>query len=166
MDRLWSIIEKERIAVKYRNLKQEQESLLGLYFYCEMAGPIIILDNSLKDFQRIHKCVLAEEIGHFYTSPRSNYLVAYTSYASQLAMSQDERKAHQWATDFLIPDIELFKAVEDGFRSCYELAERFEVTEWFVHRKMGFLKMCFRRTGLKVRGRELFKVETIPCLYL
>jgi len=77
--------------------------------------------------------------------------------------SQDERKAMQWATDYLIPDVELMKALKVGCRSCFELAEYFDVTEWFMYRKLGLLKMCFRRTGLKVKGRDLFEADMMPC---
>jgi len=162
MEKLWEIIEKENIKVKYRHLSHERETLYGLYLLDD-SGPIIILDHSLKTSRRLSRCVLAEEIGHYYTAPRTNFLTAYTSYSTQLTMSKDERKAMMWATDFLIPDRELCKALKSGLRSCYELAEHFDVTEWFMYRKMGFLKMCFRRTGLKVKGRDLFQVEMQLC---
>ena len=166
MDGLWLITEKENIRCEYRNLLAEQEHLYGLYIFHPVLGPVIILDESLKNHRRLHKCVLAEEIGHYNTAPRSNYLIAYGSYNNKIIMSQDERKALQWATDFLIPDVDLTKAVHSGCRSCFELAEYFDVTEWLVYRKLGFLKMCFRRTGLKVRGKDLFDIQTAPCLYL
>jgi hypothetical protein len=35
-----------------------------------------------------------------------------------------------------------------------------------VYRKLGFLKVCFRRQGLKVKGRELFNVAMVPYQYL
>lgn len=163
MERLFRIVERENIHLRYEDFSMFPEEVHGLYMYDQEIGPAIILGNHLRHSRRLHKCVLAEEIGHFYTAPRTNLLMAYTSANLKAMMSQDERKAIQWATDFLVPDVELVKALEAGCRSCYELAEYFDVTEWFMYRKMGLLKMCFRRTGLKVRGRDLFEVAMQPC---
>lgn len=163
MDRLWQITEKENIRVIYKNLLGVPEKPNGLYVYDPRTGPMIILGNHLVHDRRLHKCVFAEEIGHFYTAPRTNLLMTYTSANLSAMMDQDERKAMQWATDFLIPDVELSEALKVGYRSCYELAEYFDVTEWFMYRKLGLMKMCFRRTGLKVKGRDMFDIEMKPC---
>jgi len=163
MERLWNIVDRENINVRYEDLSHAPEKIHGLYLYVQRLGPIIILDKYIHHSYRLHKCVLAEEIGHFYTAPRTNILTVHTSANLQTMESQDERKAGQWATDFLIPDRELIKALESGCRSCFELAEYFDVTEWFMYRKLGFLKMCFRRTGLKVKGRHLFEIGMQPC---
>lgn len=166
MDNLLKIIEKENIKIRYEDLSHIPERTHGLYIYDNRTGPFIILDNYLKHNRRLHKCVLAEEIGHFITAPRTNLVTAYTSANLKIIQSQDERKAIQWATDFLIPDSKLTTALEAGNRSCFELAEYFDVTEWFMYRKLGLLKMCFRRTGLKVRGKDLFEVAMQPCNYI
>ncbi len=163
MDRLWTIVEREKIRIRYEDLSGIPEKPLGLYIYSNIIGPVITLDIGLDHLRRLKKCVLAEEIGHFHTAPRTNMLRAYTSANQRIMQSQDERKAMQWATDFLIPDTELTKALKAGCRSCFELAEYFDVTEWFMYRKLGLLKMCFRRTGLKVRGKDLFETEMLPC---
>lgn len=163
MERLWNIVDRENIDVQYKDLSHLPENINGLYLYYQRLGPLIILDKQLLHFRRLHKCVLAEEIGHFYTNPRTNMLLSYTSINLQIKESQDERKAIQWGTDFLIPDSELVKALAEGYRSCFELAEYFEVTESFMYRKLGLLKSCFRRTGLKVKGRDLFEIAMQPC---
>lgn len=163
IERLWDIVDREKIKVKYVNLTRTPEGIHGFYLYDYRLGPLIVLDKNIDQLPRLHKCVLAEEIGHFYTASRTNLLAVHTSANLQIIEAQDERKAAQWATDFLIPDSEFIKALEDGCRSCFELAEYFDVTEWFMYRKLGFLKMCFRRTGLKVKGRDLFDIAMQPC---
>lgn len=120
MLKLWEIIEKEKIKIRYRDLLCERDTLYGLYLLAK-SGPIIILDNTLSSFRRLCRCVLAEEIGHFYTAPRTNYLI-FTSCSScneKIEISKDERKALMWACDFSIPDAELCKAIKGGLRSCY-----------------------------------------------
>ena len=76
LTKLWTIIEEEKIKVVYADLLSARETLLGVYFM-DKTGPVIILDNTLRSCRRLCKCVLAEEIGHFYTAPRSNFLVAW-----------------------------------------------------------------------------------------
>jgi len=163
MKKLWDVVRRENIEVRYKDFSRLPENIHGLYIYDNRLGPLIVLDKSLHHSHRLHRCVLAEEIGHFYTAARTNLLAVHTSANLQTMEAQDERKAAQWATDFLIPDSALAKALESGYRSCFELAEYFDVTEWFMYRKLGLLKMCFRRTGLKVKGRDLFDIAIQPC---
>lgn len=159
LKRLWDIISKENIKVRYKDFSQLPENIHGLYLYDRRIGPLIVLDKQLLHTHRLHKCVLAEEIGHFYTAARTNLLSVHTSANLQTMEAQDERKAAQWATNFLIPDCELVRALEVGYLSCFELAEHFDVTEWFMYRKLEQLS----RTGLKVKGRDLFDIGVRPC---
>lgn len=150
MDKFYNIIEKEHISLKYRDLRKERESLYGLYVCDEIAGPVIILDQSLRYSTRMQRSVVAEEVGHYYTAPRTNYLTVYTSYSTELTMSQDEQKALKWATDFLIPDDQLITAIKADNNSCFELAEYFNVTEWFIHRKLEFLRQTLNKMSLNI----------------
>jgi len=155
LKKLWDIVIKENIKVRYKDFSQLPENIHGLYLYDPRIGPLIVLDKQLLHAFRLHKCVLAEEIGHFYTAARTNLLSVHTSANLQTMEAQDERKAAQWATDFLIPDCELVRALEAGYLSCFELAEHFDVTEWFIYRKLEQLS----RTGLKIKGRDLFDID-------
>jgi Zn-dependent peptidase ImmA (M78 family) len=157
MERLWEIIDKENILVQYRNISSTPEEIYGLYLNDPRLGPLIVLDNELNHYPRFHNCVLAEEIGHYFTATRTNLLYVHTSPNLQIMESQDEKKAAKWATDFLIPDCEFLKALEYGCRSCYELADYFEVTEWFMNLKINFLKMRLCRSGLNIYSRILQK---------
>jgi hypothetical protein len=68
--------------------------------------------------------------------------------------------AMRWATDYVIPDHKLIYAVDNlKLRSCWELAEYFEVTQPFMWRKLGFLRNCFRATGIKVKNRDIFTIQ-------
>jgi len=163
MEKLWDIVEKEAITVHYDDFSNTPEGIHGLYLYHKRIGPLIVLGEHLHHSRRLHKCVLAEEIGHHYTAPRTSLLTAHASANLKAMESQDERKAMEWATSFLIPDRELAKAVGLGYRSCFELAEYFDVSEWFVYRKLNLLRMCFRRAGLKVKCQDVFDIKMQPC---
>ena len=156
LEKLWDIVNRENIEVRYKDFSQLPENIHGLYIYDHRLGPLIILDKQLYHSHRLHRCVLAEEIGHFYTAVRTNLLSVHTSANLQTMESQDERKAAQWATNFLIPDSALIKALEAGYRSCFELSEYFDVTEWFMYRKLDIFKSYLRRAGLDIKGQNLF----------
>jgi len=144
VDRLFKIVEQENIVLKYSNIYTSKRKINGLYLK-DYSGPIIILDKRLEKNNRLHKCVLAEELGHHFTVPRTNIVKIYASYNVYnknnefIKMAQDERKALRWATDFIINDVDFCRAVKEGYSSIHELADYFEVTEWFVYQKIQFL---------------------------
>ena len=75
--------------------------------------------------QRKKACVLAEELGHFFTSSGS------ILDDSPLARKQ-ERKARMWAYDVQIGLSGLIEACEAGCRSVFEVAEYLDVPENFL----------------------------------
>lgn len=148
MEKLFSVINAEQIYFSYAKLLSNTRSTLyGVYFYVHGSGPAILCDSSLEkpENRRLHNCVLAEEIGHYFTAPQSNIFKMYGScnldYLHQLQRSRDEIKALKWAVNYLIPDEQFNKAILDGCQSVHELAEFFDVTEWFVYRKLGAIKI-------------------------
>jgi len=162
--RLWNIVEQEDIEVFYRNIKTTSEKLNGLYFYNLDFGPVILLDKNLLHQRRKHNEVLAEEVGHHFAGVGTNVLFASMDYTAQIRRNSDENRAMLWATNFLIPDNELMHAVHvDKLRSCYELADYFDVTQGFFMQKLILLKQCFRRTGLKVKGRDILGLDLSSC---
>lgn len=70
---------------------------------------------------------LGHENGHCSTG------AVYTIDAPILTREKCEYKANKSATYKLVPINELIDAVENGARTVWELAERFEVTEDFMH---------------------------------
>jgi Zn-dependent peptidase ImmA (M78 family) len=157
---LWRLVEAEGITVKYEALSHVPEKIYGLYLWSKALGPLIILDSSLLHRRRLHKCVLAEEVGHHFTTARSNLLVAHTSYRLEVEMGRDERRALQWATEFLVPNEDLFRAIRKGYRSISELAEYFDVTEWFLHRKLELMPWGWQQPSFRQENRELWRRKT------
>lgn len=161
--KLWDIIKQEKIRVIYEEgLSHTPEKVHGIYMYDHEYGSIIILDKILHSFPRLHRCVLAEEIGHYFTTIDTNLLIAYTSYANQIKLTRAERKAMQFATNLLIPNQELTDALDKGYRNYYELAEYFDVTEDFIRHKLDFLKTCFCQTCLNLSDQNLSMTKTQP----
>ena len=88
------------------------------------------------------------------------------SYQDRITVARDETQAMRWATDYLIPDAELIYAVSEfNLRSCWELADYFEVTHPFMWKKLGFLQTCFRHSSIKIRSRDRFTANPAPCIF-
>ncbi len=175
MERCYSIIEQEQILLEYTDLSSKTRSnLYGLYL-SDGYGCVILLDKLLDkpENRRLHRCVLSEELGHHFTAPRNDLPRVFGSCSlgvtrvlpddalSKVQIAQDERKALEWATNFLMPNNEFNKAVAAGCRTVYDLAEWFDVTEWFVYRKLGIIKARYREIAIKFRARDYFKVRLL-----
>jgi Zn-dependent peptidase ImmA (M78 family) len=104
------------IQVKEKPLKY---GLKGLY-----KNGKIIIDKELSHTEKA--CILAEELGHHYTS------VGNIIDQSNLNNRRQERKAREWAHQRLIPLTALIKALNSGARNYHELAEFLGVTEEFL----------------------------------
>ena len=82
-------------------------------------------------------CVLAEELGHYFTS-HGNILDQST-----IPNRKQERRARGWAYDYLMPLNEFAEAYEAGIVSRYDLARYFEITEWFLQEAVDYYRDKF-----------------------
>ena len=71
-------------------------------------------------------CILAEELGHHYTS------VGNILDQSDPDNRKQERKARLWGYDRLIGLSGIIQAFEHGCRNCYEMADYLGVTEVYL----------------------------------
>ena len=71
-------------------------------------------------------CVLAEELGHHYTTIGNIMDQTITENRKQ------ERRARIWAYTKMIPLADLIQSHQDGCQNSYEIAEHLEVTEEFL----------------------------------
>lgn len=163
LEELLGLSYQESLGPIYRNLASLTENkLLGLYIW-DTEAPCILLDRSLNNNYRKHVETLSEELGHHYSGVRRNFFIT-NDHHSRIIVAKDEIQALRWATDRVIPDAKLIYAVEKlKLRSCWELADYFGITQPFMWRKLGFLRNCFRATGIKVRSRDIFSIKLAPC---
>jgi Zn-dependent peptidase ImmA (M78 family) len=163
MQKIYEIAESEKISIAYDDL-QKIGDIQGFYTIDPRAGPIIVLDLSLLSQPRLHRCVAAHELGHHFYPPRINAttIIAfyrsnqYTSYSQkEIIVSQDENKALRWATELLMPSAEVWAALQDGYNTVPLLAEHFNVTEWFVRAKIGYMRRGARDAGIKIKWRDV-----------
>lgn len=88
-----------------------------------------------KDIPTIQKaCVLAEELGHHYTT------VGNILDQSKTENRKQERRARLWAYKRAFDLVDLVSAYKHGCRNRYEIAEYLEVTEQFLQEALGTYK--------------------------
>ena len=115
-------------SVKVHNFYLGEENLKGLY----MDGNVAINTSVNNSTERA--CVLAEELGHHYTTS-GNILDL-----SQAENRKQERRAGIWAYNKQIGLKGLINAYEHGCRNRHEIAEYLEVTELFLLEAVNYYK--------------------------
>lgn len=157
MEDLFHLLKQKGIYVNYVDLSAAPgRTIYGLYYYDLVRHlPMILLDYRVEASRPLHRSVLAEELGHHFTAPVTSLAVPYTSYSLEVALTREERRAIQWACDYLMPVNRFAEAVLSGLRTPWELAEHFEVTEWLVWRRVDFLREELNRHGVLARWRDV-----------
>lgn len=117
--------EKEDIEIVYLPFRGRTK---GLYY-----DKVIAISRHI-DTTAEETCILAEELGHYYTSA-GNILDQ-----KQLANRKLERRARAWGYQRLVPLDKLILAYKQGVRSQYELAEFLGVTEQFLADALKYYK--------------------------
>lgn len=95
-------------------------------YYMETTyGNVILMNQDLQTTAE-KKCVLAEELGHYYTS--------YGDITDQTCMNnrKQELKARRWGYEKLVPLHKLIQAYKIGCRNRFEVAEYIGITEQFL----------------------------------
>lgn len=127
---------EEGITIVYWDFEAPVEAM----YWCPKGVPVIGLSNSLQKDPVPLRCILAEELGHHFTSvgvaPRPHY-----RYRDRLQVSRTEHRALCWAANFLLPADKLVQAIRKGIRYIYELAEHFRVTEEIIRTRFKMLSI-------------------------
>lgn len=90
--------------------------------YCD--GTIALNQDICADSEKA--CILAEELGHHFTT------VGNITDQKETENRKQERRARVWAYNEMISLSDLVDSYKDGCRSRYEIAEHLEVTEEFL----------------------------------
>ena len=89
--------------------------------------------------QAENKCILAEELGHHFTTTGNILNIKDIKHLKQ------EQKAHDWAAAKLVKAKDIIAAFRSGANNRYEIAEYLGVTEEFLNESIEFLK---RKNGM------------------
>ena len=116
LNTLYDIVEKENIKIYDYNIDNVNGAFINYNNINAIAMNYKNIDTIAKE-----KCVLAEELGHYYSD------ATYSPFCSDSTfISKQEYKAKKWAMKTLIP-IAKFQTLKSNY--LYELADEFGVTE-------------------------------------
>lgn len=110
------------IEVKYATLPKY---IKGLYYNDTDVAPLIALNKQCIEDTSEELCIMAEELGHHYTTTGNILDQSITENRKQ------ELKARRWAVKKLIRIEHFIEAYNAGITLRYELADYLNVTEEF-----------------------------------
>lgn len=102
----------------------------GVYYFGK--HPYIGLDKSLIGNRAHTRTVLAEEIGHYFTTAGEAIPRPYFHHIDRVLVGKSEYQAAVWAAKYLMPRDKFEKAIKKGIIQPWELAEYFIVDEEIV----------------------------------
>ncbi|EJT6167380.1 ImmA/IrrE family metallo-endopeptidase [Clostridium perfringens] len=130
---IYNLINDEDIILEEVNFKSP--SIGGIYFKVSGMNPIIGIHKNLLTDTRKYISVLAEELGHHFTSS-GNLTSECITYSDKLNRSKQEKRARIWASNFLISDNEIIGAILQNINTIYGLSLHFNVTEEIIKYKL------------------------------
>lgn len=129
MNKLLALAAQEGIIVEEFSLVKP---LLGIYMCRTETPPVIGLSKSIHT-SRERRCIMAEELGHHFTTVERCIPKEFSCYSTRMNISRAEYRALRWAADFLIPENNLLDIISQGLYEPWELAEYYNVTEQFAN---------------------------------
>lgn len=129
MDKLLNLAYQESILVEELYL---DPPLKGLYLHQDGTPPLIGLSTTIEDIHE-KRSILAEELGHHFTSVGRIISREFHSCSARQSISKAEYKALRWAATYLISDNDLLNAFYNCIDTPSELAEYFQVTPEIIN---------------------------------
>lgn len=126
-------MEYEKLMIKYEKDVKIKELPLKYGFKGLYKNKKIIIDSNIET-NKEKTCILAEELGHHFTS--------YGDIIDQsnIGNVKQELRARVWAYERLVGIVDLINAHKAGVRGRYELAEFLEIPEWFLLEAIEYYK--------------------------
>ena len=136
---LLKLAESEGIKVEYWDFAQPLEAV---YMSLKGSPPVIGLSRTLFSCPAYFRCVLAEELGHHFTSTGNSIPRSYYRYSDRLFISRVEYRALRWAAIYLISLDTLIDANKQGYHRLHELADYYNVTEDMIKFRFSLPDFC------------------------
>lgn len=146
LNNLYDLAEKEKIKIYDWHI----EDAYGAFINIDKINAIALNYNKIGTYVE-EKCILAEEIGHYY------YDATYSPYCQDMQLiTKQERKAKKFAYNVLVPFENLRKAILSGKTSILSLAEYFDVTAQFMS---NCIALYLEKYGYIVTKEEMLQVN-------
>lgn len=128
---LENIAEREKIDIVNFKMKNVKARIINYGHH------YIFMNYSKIDTYEEEKCLLAEELGHYYYDA---YYTLNNINQDKTIVDKQEYRAQKWKIKTLIPVKQLTKLVEEGFQYSYEIADELGVTEELVRKAYNYYK--------------------------
>lgn len=160
LDALLDLANNEEIEIYYTD--KIADDIKGLYIN-RQGLKIISLLNSLKQNNAKLIEILAEELGHHFTSV-GNYVSSKNSYKNKILIDKTENKALKWACEFLITEEEIIHVINSHATSVYEIAEELQVSINFLLKRLEFLSK--KKSMLDLGNNRFLVLTNLPNFYI
>jgi len=161
INKLLNTAHSENITINYENLNGIAN---GMCVY-DGSEYYILLDHSIKDDTELHKSVLAEELGHYFTMIDDPTPRVSDTYERKCRIDKEENKAARWATAAVMPTDEILDYLATNLRATYEeLIEHFQVTDEFMKKKLHF--MSLKQEYYEVCENHYLCLQNSPSIYI
>lgn len=136
LEQLLQIAADEGITVDYAD--SLPGDMKGLHIFLEGIGHIITILKDIKEDKNKYIEILAEELGHYFTSYGDN-VIEIKNYRDYLKICKNEKKAADWSANYLVTLYDLERAFKNNCKNYFEIAEFLDVPENTIKEKFRFL---------------------------
>lgn len=158
-EQLLDIADKEDIIIKFVD---EIPGIFAEALYISRDGiRMILLDNILKSNNIRMTEVLAEELGHYFTSMGNN--IKPKNYFDKISIDKCEAKALRWACNFLVPKNELIYELRKSPSTLDELADGLSVSKDILMQSLYYLSL--NNEYLQIDDSRYLVLTNYPTIY-
>lgn len=159
-EQLLDIAEKENIIIKF--VDEIPEVFAEALYISKFGIRIILMANILKSNTIRMTEVLAEELGHHFTSMGDN--IEPKNYFDKVNIDKCEAKALRWACNFLVPKDELIDELRKRPASIDELADGLSVSRDILMQSFYYLSL--NNEYLQIEDDRYLVLSSYPTLYM
>lgn len=126
---------------------------------------LIVINTSITEDDILHKMILAEEVGHYFTTIGDNTPKKIYTYSEQLRIEKCEVAAMKWASNYLIPTHDLIELIANDLNptleACYDY---FGVSKELMLLKFEYLSKV--QTYWSLKNDKLLTLASLPSIYI
>lgn len=159
-EQLLDIAEKENIIIKF--VDEIPEVFAEALYISKFGIRMILMANILKSNTIRMTEVLAEELGHHFTSMGDN--IEPKNYFDKVNIDKCEAKALRWACNFLVPKDELIDELRKRPTSIDELADGLSVSRDILMQSFYYLSL--NNEYLQIEDDRYLVLSSYPTLYM
>lgn len=159
-EQLLDIAEKENIIIKF--VDEIPEVFAEALYISKFGIRMILMANILKSNTIRMTEVLAEELGHHFTSMGDN--IEPKNYFDKVNIDKCEAKALRWACNFLAPKNELIDELRKRPSSIDELADGLSVSQDILMQSFYYLSL--NNEYLQIEDDRYLVLSSYPTLYM